>query len=290
MCDISIIVLSYNTKDITKRCLDTLIDNLRLTNQVSWEIIVVDNNSTDGSQELLKQYPVKNLFLSKNVGYGKANNRALAQVRGRYTLFLNSDVIHTNVDYDELLQYLDQHSDEFGAVTVSVQLSPNVLDPASHRGFPTVWRSFSYFTGLEKLTASIPGLNQLFGGYHQIALDLKTEHEIEAISGAYFLARTDTLKKLGGFDEDFFMYGEDLDLCYRIVELGFQNRYIPRYSVQHLKYQSGIKNDNAVVRSEIRRHFYQSMKIFYQKHYQKQYPGFISQLVYWVIDWKSSRV
>lgn len=290
MPDLSIIILSYNTKEITKQCLDTLIHNLKLTNTVSTEIIVVDNNSTDGSKELLQSYPVKKLFLSKNVGFGKANNRALKEARGRYTLFLNSDVLHSNVNYDELIPYLDKQKKQIGAATVFVQLSPNTIDPASHRGFPTIWRSFCYFSKLEQTTAHIPFLNAIFGGYHLSHLPLDQEHEVEAISGAYFLAQTALLKKLGGFDEDFFMYGEDLDLCYRINELGYQIQFIPKYCVQHLKYQSGMKNANTIVRTEIKRHFYHSMKIFYQKHYDKQNISLVNAIVYRIIDLLISRV
>lgn len=289
MVDLSIIVLSYNTRDLTKRCIDSLIDSLELSQPLTYQIIVVDNDSSDGSQEMIKSLPVESILLNKNIGYGKANNVALTEAKGKYILYLNSDVIHENVNYSEILSYMNKHK-SIGALTVKVMLDSKRIDPASHRGFPTVWRSFTYFTNLEKLFGTVPLLNRLFGGYHATYEDLNEIHQIEAITGAFFLGRTHLLKKLEGFDEDFFMYGEDLDLAYRIKELGYKIMYYPRYHVLHLKYQSGIKTDNHVIRSEIKRHFYQSMWIFYEKHYIKKYPSFITKIVYTAIKSKMKQV
>ena len=279
MVDLSIIVLSYNTCDLTKRCVESLIDSLELSHTVTYQIIVVDNASSDGSQEMIKRLPVEGIFLKKNIGYGKANNVALQEVKGKYTLYLNSDVMHENVNYADILAYMGKHK-SIGAMTVKVMLDSQRIDPASHRGFPTVWRSFTYFAKLERAFGGIPVLNRLFGGYHATYEDLNQTHQIEAISGAFFLARTHVLHKLGGFDNDFFMYGEDLDLAYRIKELGYKIIYSPKYQVLHLKYQSGIKTENPTIRTEIKRHFYQSMWIFYEKHYIKKYPSFITKIVY----------
>lgn len=289
MVDLSIIVLSYNTRDLTKRCVQSLIDSLELSQSVSYQIIVVDNASSDGSQEMIQELPVEAILLKKNIGYGKANNVALKEAKGKYTLYLNSDVIHENVNYAELLEYMGKHK-SIGALTVKVMLDSNRIDPASHRGFPTVWRSFAYFAKLEKAFGNVPLLNRLFGGYHATYEDLNEIHQVEAISGAFFLARTHVLQKLNGFDDDFFMYGEDLDLAYRIKEMGYKIMYYPKYQVLHLKYQSGIKTENPVIRSEIKRHFYQSMWIFYEKHYTKKYPAFITKMVYAAIKSKMKQV
>ncbi len=289
MVDLSIIIISYNTKEITKKCLDSLLHALKLCQKTTYEIIVVDNNSSDGSQELIQMYPVKPIFLSKNIGFGRANNKGLAHAKGKFTLYLNSDVIHNNVNYDELLAYM-ANDKNIGSLTVKVNLTPDTIDPASHRGFPTLWRTFTYYSKLEQLTASVPYINSIFGGYHLMGKDLNEVHEVDAISGAYFLARTKMLQRLGGFDEDFFMYGEDLDLNYRIKEAGYKNIYYPKYDVTHLKYQSGIKTKNEVISKEIKRHFYHSMKIFYQKHYQSQYPGFVNSIVYSIINTIMKRI
>lgn len=281
MLDLSVIILSYNTKDITQRTLDSLLATLKKS-RIRYEVIVIDNNSVDGSQAVLKHYPVTSVFLKKNIGFGKGNNKGLQLAKGRYVLYLNSDVLHNNVSYDHLIAYMDKHTD-IGAITVKVVLPSKDIDPASHRGFPTPWRSFTYYARLEKLFKHVPVLNRLFGGYHLVDKDLNVTHEVDAITGAYFFTRRELMDALNGFDEDFFMYGEDLDLAYRVKESGFKVLYYPKYTVTHLKYQSGIKTKNKTIRKEIKKHFYQSMKIFYQKHYERKYPSFINKFVYFVI-------
>lgn len=281
MLDLSVIILSYNTKDITQRTLDSLLATLK-TSKISYEVIVIDNNSEDGSQAVIKNYPVISLFLKKNIGFGKGNNKGLQLAKGRYILYLNSDVLHNEVNYNHLISYMDRHSD-IGALTVKVELPSHEIDPASHRGFPTPWRTLTYYAKLEKLFKNIPVLNKVFGGYHLVEKDLTTIHEVDAITGAYFLTRRDLMDALNGFDEDFFMYGEDLDLAYRVKESGFKVLYYPKYTVTHLKYQSGIKTKNKTIRKEIKKHFYQSMKTFYQKHYERKYPSLVNKCIYFII-------
>lgn len=289
MADLSVIILSHNTKEITRQCLESLF-NATAQSPPAVEIIVADNASEDGSQEMIRSFPVKTIFLEKNIGFGAANNRALAAASGRYTLFLNSDVLHENVNYRDLIAYMDAHPD-IGAATVKVLLKDKKsIDPAAHRGFPTLWRSFAYFSGLERVFGSFPLLNRFFGGYHLLHLDLNTEHDIESPTGAYFLARTDLLRQLGGFDEQFFMYGEDLDLAYRIKQLGCRIVWYPKYSVVHLKYSSGIKSNNLAVKRRIRRCFYDSMLMFYMKHYAKHNSRLVNGVVSAIIKMMAKTV
>jgi GT2 family glycosyltransferase len=141
------------------------------------------------------------------------------------------------------------------------------------------------------LTAKIPLLNRLFGGYHLTYLPLTTRHEIDTPTGAFFLARKDVLDVLKGFDEIFFMYGEDIDLSYRIKRLGYSIIYDPTFTVLHLKNQSGIKRKNNVtIQKKTRNYFYESMAIFYKKHYEQCYPRWINALVYAAINRKKSAV
>jgi GT2 family glycosyltransferase len=289
MIDLSVIIVSFNTKEITRQCLQSLQESLSKAKNTSAEIIVIDNNSEDGSQEMLKQQNVKTIFQTENLGFGKANNLALKQAQGEFVLYLNSDVIHKDVDYDALLQYMRDTKD-IGALTVKVLLKGQDIDPASHRGFPTPWRSLTYYAKLEKLFWNVPVMNKIFGGYHLAGHDLNQTHEVEAITGAYFLARRDILTKLNGFDEDFFMYGEDLDLAFRIKELGYRIMYYPKYSVDHLKYSSGIKTDNPEIRKNIKKHFYEAMLVFYKKHYKNVYPGFVYSLVSFVVNSAIKRI
>lgn len=271
MVDISIIIVSYNTKETTKRCLETLFQTIDKNKNVTFEVIIVDNNSTDGSvEELRSNKKIILLALRKNVGFGKANNIGLRKAKGTFILYLNSDIIHTHrVDYHKLITHLNNNK-KIGALTVKVILPTDEVDPASHRGFPTVWRSFAYFSKLEHFTKNIPLLNRIFGGYHLSHLSLDTVHNIDSPSGAYYLSPSKVQKTINGFDEDFFMYGEDLDMSYRIKQLGYSIIYYPHYIVTHLKYQSGIKAKNDVIRKEIKRHFYKSMQIFYNKHYKQE--------------------
>ena len=292
--DLSIIIVSYNTKDLTLQCIAKL-QNALSKGSLLGEIIIVDNSSHDGSAERLKEMSngkdIKVILNTENTGFGKPNNQGLTQAEGRYILYLNSDVFVPEKPFlDALVNQMDE-SPLQGALTVRVNLASGAIDPASHRGFPTLWRSICYYVGLEKRTANIPVLNRLFGGYHLTYLPLTTKHEIDTPTGAFFLARKDILDTLGGFDEEFFMYGEDIDLAFRIKRLGYTIVYDPTYTVLHLKNQSGIKRKNDIgIQKKTRNYFYESMAIFYKKHYEKSYPRWISALVYAAINQKKASV
>ncbi len=293
MPKLSIIILSYNTRDITFASLETLINSLQKTAFTS-EIIIVDNASQDGSVEMLKKFEqqfetnhisITAIFNKENVGFPKGNNQGIHIAKGEYILFLNSDVMVQDIEWDKILEYMDDHP-KCGALTVRVELPTGEIDKASHRGFPTVWNAFSYYSGLEKVTQYIPGLNMLFGGYHLTHLHLRNIHAIDALSGAFFLTRKSIMDALNGFDETFFMYGEDLDLAYRIKEVGYTIIYYPLSTVLHLKYQSGLKTDKKKTQSKTKGHFFNAMKIFYKKHYEASNPFFVNALVYFFINLK----
>ncbi len=293
MKDISVIVISYNTKSITKRCLELV--NKRLEDEsMDYELIVVDNNSSDSSKRMLAslQNKMKRLHLilsKKNLGYAKANNLAFRRVNSRYTLLLNSDVLLTKeINFRKLLSFLDSHP-KIGGLTVKVLLEDNRIDWASHRGFPTPWNSFCYFTGLESLFKHLPFFKRLFCGYHLLYKPMNKIHRIQAASGAFLLLRSSVLQKLKGFDESFFMYGEDLDLAFRMHKFNFELVYYPFFSVLHLKYKSGLKADNLSTRKKIKNYFYDAMKIFYQKHYTRLYPSWFNKLILFFIELKRKR-
>ena len=289
--NLSVIILSYNTKELTNNCLSSLIKSLPRNKNFKSEIIVVDNGSTDGSVDQIKNLKLKikndniklkTIFNKKNLGYPKGNNRALKIATGKYILFLNSDVIVDKIEFKKLLSYLESHSD-VGVLTVKVTLPDGSVDPASHRGFPTIWNSFCYFVGLEELLRSVPYLNRLFGGYHLVHLNFARTHEVDSVSGAFYLSRIDILKEIKGFDEAFFMYGEDLDLSFRIKKLGYQVVYYPDYKVTHLKHASGLEKNNIETRKKTKLHFFDAMKIFYRKHYEKNHNKLINNMIYFFI-------
>ncbi len=292
MISLSIIIVSFNTKDITKKCLLSLKNNF-IKYPVDHEIIVVDNDSRDGTVEFLSDLEKKEknirLFLNKkNLGYGRGNNIGLQKSKGKYILYLNSDAIITDIDFRDLINLMEMKK-EIGALTVKVVLPTGEIDPASHRGFPTLWRSFTYFFGLEKLFFSIPFLNKIFGGYHLVNLNLNNIHEVDVITGAFLLTRREIVDKFGGFDEDYFAYGEDIEMAYQIKKLGYKIIYYPLWKVLHIKSVSGLKKKgNVMIRKKTSAYFYDSMKIFYRKHYAIDHNWLTNKLVYLAIDIKKN--
>lgn len=294
MVDLSIIVLSYNTSEVTRQCLISLYTTLLTTPNINSEVIVIDNASADDSIEMLKKFetehiadPIKFKLItnSENVGFPRGNNQGLKIAEGRYILFFNSDAVTDDIDFATLLKYLDQHS-EIGALTVRVNLRSGMIDPASHRGFPTIWNSFCYFTKLEKLFGQLPYIGRLVGGYHLTYLDLNTEHEIDSAVGAFYLTRKEIMDKIQGFDEDYFMYGEDLDMSFKIKKLGYKIVWYPHYTIIHLKHTSGLKKADSKIKSKTQQYFYDAMKTFYRKHYSPLHFSMTNKLIYFFIDLK----
>jgi len=291
MISLSIIIVSFNTKEITKKCLLSLKKNL-IRYPLDYEIVVTDNNSQDESVQMLldleKQWNNLHIFLSKkNLGYGKGNNFGLGKSKGKYILYLNSDVIVTDIDFRDLIKLMEMQKD-IGALTVKVVLPTGEIDPASHRGFPILWRSFTYFSGLEKIFKNIPILNKLFGGYHLVNLNLNEIHEIDVLTGAFLFTKRDILDKFGGFDENYFAYGEDIEMAFQIKKLGYKIIYYPLWKVLHLKSVSGLKKKDPNIRKKTNYYFYDSMKIFYSKHYAKNHNWLTNNLVYLAINIKKN--
>lgn len=285
---LSLIIVSYNTKKFLKKNLLLLKSNFEKY-PIDYEIIVIDNNSHDGTKLMLKKlknnwFNLKTFFLSQNIGFGKANNLGINKATGKYILFLNSDVFIYDLNFNDLISFMELKQ-EIGALTVRILLNNKTLDMACHRGLPTIWNSFCYFFGLEKIFKNIPLLNRIFGGYHLVFLPFFEIHEVEVISGAFFLTQTRLIKEIGGFDNDYFAYGEDVELCYQIRKRNMKIIYYPVWEVFHLKSISGLKiKKNHQIKMTTKKYFYDAMKIFYQKHYSKKYPFFINSFVNTSID------
>jgi GT2 family glycosyltransferase len=291
MTSLSVIIISFNTKEITKKCLISLKNNFKKY-PLDYEIIIVDNNSKDGSVEMLSEFKEQwqNLevyFSKKNLGFGKANNLGVSKSKGKYILYLNSDAVVKDIDFSDII-YLFENYHDIGALTVKVILSSGEIDPASHRGFPTLWRSFTYFSGLEKISKNIPILNGLFGGYHLVNLNLGEIHEIDVLTGAFFFTKREIIDRFGGFDKDYFAYGEDIEMAFQIKKMGYKIIYYPLWKVLHLKSVSGLKKRDTEIRKKTGFYFYNSMKIFYRKHYAENHNWLINQLVYLTIDIKKN--
>jgi GT2 family glycosyltransferase len=277
--NISIIILSYNTKDLLKQTLDSLCHK----NFSDREYFVVDNASTDGSPQMVKKdYPWVTLIANHdNKGFAAANNQAIKIAKGKYLVLLNSDTEVIDDALGDIARYLDNHPD-VGAITPKIMLTNGQLDPACHRGMPTPWRSFCYFAGLEKLFPT----SRLFGGYHQAYLDLNTTHVIETSAATGFMVRKQMVDEIGMLDEAFFLYGEDLDWCMRMNQANWKIVYFADATIIHYKSQSGKKNKKSKTKSAATHHFYNTMYQFYEKHYSKTYPTWVRQLVYAGIRFK----
>jgi len=293
MVDISIIILNYKAKEWVKKNLDAL----RLSQQklaqsgFSWEVFVIDNSEGgDGTIEMVsREYqeviPVAPL---KNIGFPRGNNLAVSLSTGRYILLLNPDSIVEEETLPEMIRYMDSRKD-VGISTCKVVLaSSGNVDMSSHRGFPTPWNSLTYYLGLEELVAH----SKLFGGYHLTWKDMSNEHEIDSCSGTFMMMRREALSDIGGkFSEDYFMYAEDIDTCYRVKEKGWKVTYYPRVKVLHYKgISSGIKKETREIskatafhRREMIQAFWSDNKLFYDKHLKKKYNPLINFLIYLAI-------
>lgn len=288
MIDLSIIIVSYNTKDFLKNCLDSI---YQTSNNFSFEIIVVDNASNDSSADLVsKEY--KDVILiknSQNLGFSKANNTGVKKSSGRYVLFLNSDTVVYENTLKYMLDFMDKNKNA-GASTCKLVMPNGKIDDASHRGFPTPWNSFTHFSGLSKIL----GKTKLFGGYNLGYLDLKTVHKIDALAGAFMLVRRNVGQEVGWWDEDYFFYGEDLDFCYMLKQKGFEIYYVPQVSILHYKGVTGgikktsesITTADSQTRKKATQERFRAMRLFYKKHYEDKYPWFVTRLVYWGISLK----
>jgi len=271
---LSVVVVSYNSRHVLEPCLEWLRKRLEENRlDKSTEIIVVDNGSIPSEQKWLKTLSTIRLIqLNENLGFGRANNLGLEIARGKYVLFLNSDVnLDQPLNFNELFNFLDEDKSSAG-LTIRLLLPNGKIDPASHRGFPTPLNSLAYFIGLERLTAKIPLLNRFFGGYHLSYLPLDLIHEIDSPTAAFFLLKKSVLSKVGGFDPDYFFYGEDLDLSYRIKKAGYSIWYYPQFVATHLKYQSSQSSQSKATRQITRNYFFQTMELFVDKHYRHKYP------------------
>lgn len=279
MTKLSIIVLNYNSGDYLINCLNSI---KQVENEVAVKTIVIDNASSDGSIEKAKEkFPLFEYILNnKNLGFAAGNNIGLRQVETEYALLLNPDTQLEKGVVSFLLKFMDDNP-VVGASSCKIVLPNGQVDLTAHRAFPTPLASLLYFFGNNSL-------------YHLTDRDFDSIHEVDAITGAFFLTRMSILKKLDFFDEDYFLYGEDLDLCYRIKQLGFKIMYIPGVKILHNKgVSSGIKkHSQALSSADIATKkrsldsFYQTMKIFYKKHYEKKYPTVLNLLIYLGINLK----
>ena len=266
--DISIVIVNYNVKAFLEQCLMAI---ERAVRDFAVEIFVVDNASVDGSQAMVKKkFPrVRLIENRKNVGFSRANNCALRQVRGRHVLLLNPDTLIQEDALSVLQEYLDRHAD-VGAAGVKLLNPDGSFQIGSRRGLPTPWVAFTRIIGLSRLFPR----SRIFGRYNMTYLDPDTEADVDVLTGSLMYVRREVLEKIGYFDEDYFMYGEDVDLCYRIRLAGWRIVYVPKTQAIHYKGESTKKGEMSFVT-----HFYNAMLIFSRKHFNSRYSLFLRVLL-----------
>lgn len=259
--DISVILLNYNTKDLTKKCLQSVFAS---QTNFSYEVIVVDNGSADGSVEMIRSdfSQVKVIENKTNLGFSKGNNIGIRQASGRYILLLNTDTEVRPEALDLSVKFLEEHAD-VGILGGKVLLPDGSLDKASRRKFPNPWNSFLRLFGLKK-----------FSDYN-INLPIDQQTEVDAVMGAYLMIRKSVIDKIGLLDEEYFMYGEDLDWCWQAKAAGYKVMYYPKAEITHYKYGSSQLVPFTTIKLA-----HQAMKIFYRKHYASKYNGIFNQFVY----------
>lgn len=289
---LSIIIVTYNSQRVLKQCLTSLekYNSDQIRNQ-EYEVMVVDNASYDDTVKMVRRnFPTVQIIQNReNLGFGAANNQGVAKTRGNYVCFLNPD---TSVEGDTLAKMVEFIASQprVGIATCRVVLPSGELDDACHRGFPTPWRALTHFMGLGKILPK----SSLLNGYHLGYQNMDKIHEIDACAGAFLLIRRQVGAEVGWYDTDYFWYGEDLDLCYRVKQTGYQIMFVPYVSITHQKgAASGIKKHSrhlAKIDPETKRRItlarFDVMRIFYEKHYAAKYPRWLTALVFLGIGFK----
>ncbi len=266
--DISIVIVNYNVKYFLDQCLASVNKAIK---GIEAEVFVVDNNSVDGSCKMIEsKYPNVQLIANKeNVGFSKANNQAIKKAKGKYILLLNPDTIVETDTLSKALAFMNEH-DDAGALGVQMVDGKGKYLPESKRGLPTPAVAFYKISGL----AALFPRSKTFGRYHLGFLDKDKTHKVDVLSGAFMLIRKTTLDKIGLLDEDFFMYGEDIDLSYRITNSSYNNYYYPEARIIHYKGESTKKHSVNYVFV-----FYNAMIIFAKKHFSKKNAKLFSFLI-----------
>ncbi len=270
---LSVVIVNYNVKHFLEQCLHSV---YKAAKGIETEIFVADNNSVDGSARLIREKFPNLVYIenTKNVGFSKANNQAIRLAKGEFILLLNPDTVVEEDTFRKVVSFMETHPDAGGLGVKMIDGKGNFL-PESKRGLPTPEVAFYKMFGISKLFPR----SKRFGRYHLSYLDENEVHSVDVLAGAFMLLRKETLDKIGLLDETFFMYGEDIDLSYRITKAGYKNYYFPGTTIIHYKGESTKKGSLNYVKV-----FYNAMIIFARKHFTGGKAGvftFILQFAIW---------
>jgi len=253
---LSIVIVNYNVTQLLRNCLLSI---QKYCEGIDYEVIVIDNKSTDSSWgDLIPEFPKVHFIASeKNEGFSKANNRAIETAAGEYLLILNPDTELEGFYLNEILNFADSKTN-FGCLGVRMHDANGNFLPESKRSVPDMINSFEkLFTNFKKKKSK---------SYYRNDVDEYGVAEVEVITGAFFLVRKEVYEKVGGLDERYFMYGEDIDLCYTLLNTGYKNYYYGKASILHHKGESTVKDELYLER------FYGAMQIFIDKYYRVNKP------------------
>lgn len=271
---LSVILVLYNAREVIEVTLDALYASKV---DFDYEVIIVDNNSPDDSVQIIKDKylsdpavaaKTKLIFNPENFGFGIGNNIGMKQATGDYILLLNTDTKISPENLQVMVDFISKRPD-IGAATCKLIKADGQIDPASRRSEPNLVRSFFRLFGFQSLFPKV------FGGYNLLNKDPNISSELESCSGAYFLMSREAYEKTGGFDERFFMYGEDLDLCRSIRESGLKIWWHPETTCVHYRGQSSKKTPQKTLFA-----FYDAMWIYYKKWYSKKYFHLLDPVVF----------
>ncbi len=283
---LSVIILNYNSGDYLKKCLESISQSSHHPDLV--EIIIVDNASTDESIKLSQKIKISNikyLMLNNNKGFASGNNQGVKIIdqNSKYVLFLNPDTTVETDTFKKMIDFFD-HNSKVDAATCNITLAATgQMQPECHRGFPTPFRSFCYFTGIYKLFPQ----SGLFNGYFQGNLDITKTHQIEACVGAFLMVKKTVGQKIGWWNEKYFFYGEDLDFCYQLHHQKFNLYFYPECKITHFQgISSGLKKTtskltqaNRQTKVIVAKASTNAMRIFYQQNLFKKYSPLTRFLV-----------
>ena len=252
---LSIIIVNYNVKLLLQACLHSVEKAIK---HIEGEVLVIDNASTDNSVGYLQPlFPAIHFQTNElNEGFSKANNRALERAKGKYVLFLNPDTLVPADCFQKCIRFMETHADA-GALGVKMVNEHGTFLKESKRGFPSPLVSFWKLSGVSRM---FPG-SRIFSRYYLGHLDENETNEVDVLSGAFMMVKKQVLDIIGGFDERFFMYAEDIDLSYRIKQAGFKNYYFADTTILHYKGASTKKDIRYV------KQFYKAMSLFTKKYY-----------------------
>ncbi len=254
MTRISVIIVSYNTRNILINCLRSVYSS---TGDVEVEGFVVDNASIDGTVDAIRrEFPQCRVLANKtNAGFSRANNQAIRLCTGRYILLLNPDTVVEPDVLSKMVSFMNRQKD-VGMVSCRLVTGDGSLDLACRRAFPSLWDGFCRASGLSHWFPN----SRLLARYNLTYLDDHETCPVDAINGAFMFARREAVEEVGLLDEDYFMYCEDLDWCYRFGKAGWKIVYHPEATTVHLKGQSGNQKSSAMIRE-----MFKSTKLFYRK-------------------------